>query len=65
MTVADYIRQMSNDELVDLLVWQSFRWLESVPDCSDDCEDFCGGCANTCPRERREEAVRSWLNEEI
>ena len=45
MTRADYIRQMTDDELVKLLVWRKFDILEYVPDCDEDCEHFKGGCA--------------------
>lgn len=63
MTNADKIRQMNEDELVDLLVWGQVGY-EFYPECDEDCEDFCGGCANTCPKERRERAIRKWLEEE-
>lgn len=58
MTNADFIRNMTNDELVDLLVWGMVRF-ESVPDC--ECEHFESGCAHNCPKERREKNVRDWL----
>ena len=53
MSNADMIRNMSDDELVDLLVW---GWAngECIPDCDDGCEDFCGGCADSCPHEKKE-----------
>ena len=62
MTNADRIRQMSNDELVDLLVWRSMPTIDSVPEC--DCEDFRDGCALTCPHEKMERNVREWLGKE-
>ena len=65
MTRADYIRQMTDDELVKLLVWRKFDFLEYVPDCDEDCEHFKGGCANSCPHERKERAVREWITESI
>lgn len=64
MTNADRIRNMSNDELVDLLVWNSIGFFGNVPDCSDSCEDFRGGCAYNCPNEKKERAVREWLEKE-
>ena len=65
MTRADYIRRMTDDELVKLLVWRKFDFLEYVPDCDEDCEHFKGGCANSCPQERKERAVREWITESI
>lgn len=65
MTKADYIRQMTDDELVKLLVWRKFDILEYVPDCDEDCEHFKGGCANSCPHERKERTVREWITEGI
>ena len=49
MTRADYIRQMTDDELVKLLVWRKFDFLEYVPDCDEDCEHFKG---EMCIRDR-------------
>lgn len=46
MTLADEIRQMTDEELADFLVW-------SVPDECDGCEYFDGGCALDCPHNRR------------
>jgi len=60
MTNADYIRNMTDDELVDLLVYGVVGF-ESVPNCDDNCEHFGNGCANSCPAERREKSVRDWL----
>ena len=64
MTNADMIRQMSDDELADLLVWGMYGNCEFVPDCSEGCEDYGGGCANNCPYDKRERAVRQWLESE-
>ena len=66
MTRFDVIRQMSDDELVDLVVWGS-SWSNGIeiPDCSDTCPDFQGGCANDCPHEKREKAVRDYLSQEV
>lgn len=63
MTNGDYIRQMSNDELVDLLCWGSAGLCNDVPDCSDGCSDFGPGCANGCPHGKQEQRVRDWLEE--
>lgn len=52
MTNADKIRQMTNDELIDLLVWGQVG-IEFYPECDEDCEDFCSGCANTCPAKKK------------
>ena len=62
MTNADRIRKMTDDELVDLLVWRRVSMMESVPEC--DCEDFASGCALTCPHEKMERNVRKWLGKE-
>lgn len=64
MTNADRIRQMTDNELVDLLVWGYTSALGDVPDCSDECEYFNGGCANNCPHDKREKSVREWLRKE-
>lgn len=61
MTNADVIRNMSDEELVDLLVWNSVGLFEKVPTCDEDCMDFGCGCANNCPHEKQERAVRKWL----
>ena len=50
-----------DDELVKLLVWRKFDFLEYVPDCDEDCEHFKGGCANSCPHERKERAAHALL----
>lgn len=64
MTIADKIRQMTDDDLVDLLVWGYTASLDYVPDCSDGCEHFEGGCAYNCPHDRREKSVREWLGKQ-
>lgn len=64
MTNADKIRQMTDDELVGLLVWGYSTTLGDVPDCSDGCDHFELGCANNCPHDRREKSVREWLGKE-
>lgn len=63
MTNADRIRQATNDELVRVLVWGKIGY-EEIPDCDEGCEYFNGGCANNCPRDRRERAIRKWLEQE-
>lgn len=65
-TNADAIREMSNDKLVSLLVWGVvFYPTVEVPDCDEWCEYYRAGCANSCPKERREKAVREWLEKEV
>lgn len=63
MTNADMIRNMSDEELVNLLVWRSYA-CGYVPTCDEGCMDFGGGCANDCPHEKQEKAVREWLASE-
>ena len=65
MTNADYIRQMNDEELVDLLVWRNFGWNEFLPSCDDGCIYQKPGCALDCPREKREQAIRKWLKKEV
>lgn len=60
MTNADYIRQMSDEELIELLVWGT-----DVPSCDEGCEYESWGCASDCPHERRERAVTEWLSKEV
>lgn len=64
MKNADRIRKMTDDELVDLLVWSYATAIGDVPDCSDGCEHFDAGCANNCPHDRMEKAVREWIGKE-
>lgn len=64
MTHADMIRQMSDDELVYLIVWKSYGIFGTIPSCDEDCENFRGGCARHCPHEKQERAVRKWLEKE-
>lgn len=60
MTNADRIRRMNDEELVELLVWGMTSTTE-VPNCDEGCKDFGCGCANDCPHEKQERAVREWL----
>lgn len=64
MTNADYIRQMNDEELVDLLVWRYLGLRNFLPDCDDGCLYQKSGCALDCPHERRERAIREWLKQE-
>ena len=64
MTNGDRIRAMNDEELAKLLVWRTLGLMEFVPSCDAECEHEGGGCALTCPMERRERAVRKWLAEE-
>lgn len=64
MTNADVIRSMSDDELVDLLVWGTTCSCGNVPTCDNGCKDFDCGCAGDCPHEKQERAVREWLEAE-
>lgn len=64
MTKADKIRQMDDEELATILTCGTNYWGLDVPDCSDGCEDFCGGCAKICPTEKQTRAVLEWLQEE-
>lgn len=61
MTNADKIRQMSDDELVELLEWRTVNCI-SIPECDEGCEWFSSGCAGSCPTERRERAIREWIH---
>jgi hypothetical protein len=63
MTRAEKIRTLTDDELVDLLVWRTLG-LNEVPECVDECEHFGIGCGLACPHGRKERAVRKWLQEE-
>ena len=51
---------MSNDELVDLLTYSS-----NVPTCDEGCEYFGYGCLDECPPERKERAIKEWLEKEV
>lgn len=65
MTNADKIRNLTNDELVELLFWGKVC-VENlyVPSCDDGCENFGTGCAINCPIEIQDRAVREWLEQE-
>lgn len=66
MTVADKIRQMDDEGLVQLLVWGTEPWgVWEVPTCDEGCEDYACGCAEKCPHEKQERAVREWLKKEV
>lgn len=65
MTNADKIRNLSNDELVELLFGgEVYAENLYVPDCADGCENFGPGCARNCPIEIQQSAVREWLEQE-
>jgi hypothetical protein len=66
MTRADEIRQLSDEELTKLLTWHYVpgRGIH-VPNCEEGCSYFGAGCANSCPYNQRENAVRKWLAEEV
>ncbi len=61
MTNAERIRQLTDDELVALLVWRRIGLGTYVPTCDEGCMYEEAGCALTCPHDRREQAVREWL----
>lgn len=66
MTRADVIRELSDDDIVELLVWGCATGYDlNVPTCDEGCSDFDSGCALKCPHEKREKAVRDWLLEEV
>lgn len=64
MTNAERIRKMTDDELVDLLEW-GLIGNDTVPNCDEDCKDYCEFCENGCPPHIRERAVREWLKKEV
>lgn len=62
MTNADKIRNLSDEQLVDLLAWGAvYAEGLKVPSCDEGCEDCRSGCATECPIEKREKNVREWL----
>lgn len=65
MKVADKIRGMTDQQLLSLLVWGYEMTIGDVPDCDEGCEDYGSGCANNCPHDKRERAVREWLGMEV
>lgn len=65
MTNADKIRNLSDEELVDLLArGEVYAEGLKVPSCDEGCEDCESGCAAECPIEKREKNVREWLQAE-
>lgn len=66
MTRFDVIRNMTDEELIELLQWRiCFSANIELPDCADGCEDCGSGCALNCPHEKQERALREYLSEEI
>lgn len=68
MTRFDVIRNMTDDELVELLKWHiCFSADIDLPDCADYCEDYSMGaaCGVNCPHEKQERALREYLSEEV
>ena len=66
MTRYDVIRQMTDDELLSLLVWgRTFALDIRIPKCHEDCQDFSGGCAYKCPHDKKEQAARKYLEAEV
>lgn len=65
MTNADAIRKMTDDELVDIILWREVpRTMEEIPSCHEECENFGVGCAFNCPRDKKERSIRRWLKNE-
>lgn len=62
---AEYIRQMDDEQLVNLLVWREYRDFRFIPSCDEECLYEQPGCAITCLHDRRERTVRKWLKEEV
>ncbi len=65
MTNAERIRELTDEELVKLLVWRIMDWDNHVPSCDEGCMYEETRCALHCPRKRREQAVRDWLKKEV
>lgn len=69
MTNGDYIRQMTDDQLVSLLKWGSvFECGIDVPECDEGCElyeELSPGCALKCSFEQKEKAIRKWIVKEV
>ena len=64
-TNADKIRNLSDEELADLLAWgEVYAEGLKVPSCDEGCEDCESGCALECPIEKREKNIREWLQEQ-
>ena len=58
MSIADRIREMSDEELAEFLVYET-------PDECDKCHDIESGCAYHCPRERRIERMLEIITGEM
>lgn len=62
MTNFEQIKELDFESMVSLLMWGiCFSPNLAVPGCEEGCNDFDSGCANNCPHEKRERAVREWL----
>lgn len=57
MSLADEIRAMDDEELAEFLVWD-------MPNECDECKHFAGGCALSCPHERRTDLMLNILTRE-
>ena len=58
MTNGDKIRNMTDDELAELIEPRFF-------DCSDYCSEFDNGCAFNCKHNRGEDFLLEWLQSEV
>lgn len=57
MTNADRIRQMSDEELIEILIDNQF-------DCSLNCKDFGMGCKIDCKFNKGKDFALKWLQAE-
>lgn len=58
MSLADEIRNMTDEQLAYFLVW-------GLPDECEDCEKFGSGCARTCEMETRTQRMLDILTKHV
>ena len=58
VTNADRIRNMSDEELLKFINYES-------PSCTEFCDEFNEGCFHNCIRNRGEDVILQWLKEKV
>lgn len=65
MTNFGKIKELDFEDMVSLFAWGCIPQLGiEVPSCEKGCPDWNAGCANGCPHDKQEKAVREWLESE-
>ena len=57
MNNMEYIKTMNKDRLAEFLTY--------VPNCTDLCKDFKGGCSFSCKYRHGVDIMSKWLDKEV